>query len=111
MLLLCVRVSGRRGGGWASEAWRSDPGGEQRESPGSDARAGGRHPEEAARNRHAGRPVIMLTYACRHTHVFTQSDWMSTPNFPTSKKEQSRTHTDSCLCIFVRTPDCNTHLA
>uniref|UniRef100_A0A3B5A8X4 PDZ domain-containing protein n=1 Tax=Stegastes partitus TaxID=144197 RepID=A0A3B5A8X4_9TELE len=34
-----------------------------------DSRAGGRHPEETERNRHAGRPVITRTRLHAHTHT------------------------------------------
>jgi len=62
-------VSGRGGAGWPPEAGRPDPVGERRESAGSDARAGGRHPEETERDRHTGHPVITHTHT--HTHAHT----------------------------------------
>lgn len=66
----CRLISGRGSGGRASETRRSDPGGERRESAGSDARTGRCHPEKTERNGHAGCPVI--THVCSHTCTHTE---------------------------------------
>lgn len=76
-------VSGRGGGGRASETRRPDLEGERGESSGGDTRAGGGRPEETERKCHTGRPV--LTVMCSGTSR-RLPDAMKNWNFPTCKK-------------------------
>lgn len=91
----CRLVSGRGSGGRASETRRSDPGGERRESAGSDTRTGRCHPEKTERNGHTGCPVI--THACSHTCTHTHTELLV-----------RRTRSDSWTTTLIVTLNPNT---